>query len=209
MLFRYREIMAYAEGVIGIGKNIGYGLRIAAFPFNIWWLEIIEGYIIMFLFGKNVAWEYRGKAAFFHGNITLEYYAPWLGLGLVLELIWEGVILSLLKAVERSGAWVWIIAFASIVTILFAPQMSAKAIFRSIVGPKKRLLRGYVEVEVDDDGDEEEEEEEKNEDLGRTRSRSRKKKMGIDDDEIETKVEKKKKKVVKRGRSRKARGKRS
>ena len=30
-------------------------LRVALFPLNIWWLEIVEGYIIMFIFGRNVA----------------------------------------------------------------------------------------------------------------------------------------------------------
>jgi hypothetical protein len=70
-------------------------LRVIWFPLNVWWLEIVEGYIIMFLFGRNVAWEYRGAEAFCHGNITMQYYAPWFGLGLIVELVWDSVLLPL------------------------------------------------------------------------------------------------------------------
>ena len=139
LLFRYRDV------VEGIGLEEGWArsaLFVFMFPFNVWWLEIVEGYILMFLFGRNVAWVYRGKSAYFHGTITTEYYVPWLGLGAVLELLWDSVILSLIKEVERSEAWVWIIAVASIVTLIFAPAMNGGAVFRAIVGPKAKEREG-------------------------------------------------------------------
>ncbi|KAF9972435.1 hypothetical protein BGZ73_004438 [Actinomortierella ambigua] len=36
-------------------------LRILLFPFNIWLLEIIQGYTLMYLLGYNAAWTYRGE----------------------------------------------------------------------------------------------------------------------------------------------------
>eukprot|EP00520_Triparma_pacifica_P016048 CAMPEP_0118666872 /NCGR_PEP_ID=MMETSP0785-20121206/19462_1 /TAXON_ID=91992 /ORGANISM="Bolidomonas pacifica, Strain CCMP 1866" /LENGTH=172 /DNA_ID=CAMNT_0006561243 /DNA_START=261 /DNA_END=775 /DNA_ORIENTATION=+ len=136
MFFRYRELME----VVGAKGWVGSALKVVLFPFNIWWLEIVEGYILLFIFGRNVAWEYRGKFAYFHGTITLEYYPLWLGLGLVLEVLWDGFIIDLLKEVDRTGAWWWIVGVASIITLIFAPDMSGKAIYRQIVGnqPKKR-----------------------------------------------------------------------
>ncbi|KAF9361582.1 hypothetical protein BGX26_001587 [Mortierella sp. AD094] len=36
-------------------------LRILLFPINIWILEIIQGYTLIYLIGYNAAWTYRGK----------------------------------------------------------------------------------------------------------------------------------------------------
>ncbi|KAF9159520.1 hypothetical protein DFQ26_006428 [Actinomortierella ambigua] len=62
-------------------------LRILLFPLNIWFLEIIEGYTIIYLLGYNAAWIYRGKDALFHGTIKLWYVHHWVMFGAVLELV--------------------------------------------------------------------------------------------------------------------------
>ncbi|KAG0223427.1 hypothetical protein BGW42_005905 [Actinomortierella wolfii] len=62
-------------------------LRILFFPLNIWLLEIIQGYTLIYLIGYNAAWTYRGKDAFFHGTIKLSYVHHWLMFGAVLELL--------------------------------------------------------------------------------------------------------------------------
>ncbi|KAG0005782.1 hypothetical protein BGZ79_001901 [Entomortierella chlamydospora] len=36
-------------------------LRILLFPINIWILEIIQGYTLIYLIGYNAAWTYKGK----------------------------------------------------------------------------------------------------------------------------------------------------
>ncbi|KAF9546938.1 hypothetical protein EC957_009103 [Mortierella hygrophila] len=36
-------------------------LRILLFPLNIWLLEMIQGYTLIYLIGYNAAWTYRGK----------------------------------------------------------------------------------------------------------------------------------------------------
>lgn len=63
-------------------------LRILLFPLNIWILEILEGYFLIFLYGRNVAWTYEGSDAFFHGNIKLSYWKYWMLLSSCLEVIY-------------------------------------------------------------------------------------------------------------------------
>ncbi|KAG0325846.1 hypothetical protein BGZ99_000112 [Dissophora globulifera] len=53
-------------------------VRILLFPINIWVLEIIQGYTLIFLIGYD---------AFFHGNIKLWYIHYWLLMGAALELV--------------------------------------------------------------------------------------------------------------------------
>ena len=72
-------------------------ILILLFPFNIWLLEIIEGYALIFIFGRNLAWHYDSSDALFHGNIRLKYFPAWHALGAVVELLlWDGVIVSYL-----------------------------------------------------------------------------------------------------------------
>ncbi|KAF0701630.1 Aste57867_7945 [Aphanomyces stellatus] len=61
-------------------------LRVLCFPLNIWLLEIVEGYTLIYLFGRNIAWTYKTTDAYCHGNIRLGFWKLWLALGLVLEL---------------------------------------------------------------------------------------------------------------------------
>ena len=124
ILFLYRAVVTHPI------------LRVLLFPVNIWLLEIIEGYIIMFLFGRNVAWEYRGADAFFHGNIKLGYAAPWIALGLVVELAWESVILPLVVALEESGMTALVLVVAGAVTLVFSPNMGVKGVWNSLQGVK-------------------------------------------------------------------------
>ena len=104
------------------------------FPLNIWLLEIIEGYIIMFLFGKNIAWEYRGHDAFCHGNIKLGYAAPWIALGLVVELAWHPMILPLATELATSGMTGPVLALAALVTLRYSPRMGLRGVWSSLQG---------------------------------------------------------------------------
>ncbi|KAJ3112579.1 hypothetical protein HDU96_004394 [Phlyctochytrium bullatum] len=60
-------------------------LRALTVPLLIWTLEIVEGYILIFLYGYNPAWHYYGDDALFHGNVKLSYWKYWLPLGVVAE----------------------------------------------------------------------------------------------------------------------------
>jgi hypothetical protein len=62
-------------------------LRLVLFPFNVWVLEIVEGYFLMLVYGRNVAWDYTDSQSYFHGNITLSHWNVWLVLGLVVEAL--------------------------------------------------------------------------------------------------------------------------
>ena len=61
-------------------------IRLVLFPINIWLLEVIEGYFLIFLYGRNVAWTYEGSDAFFSGNVKLSYWKYWLMLSGCLEI---------------------------------------------------------------------------------------------------------------------------
>jgi hypothetical protein len=125
ILFLYRDIVTNPI------------LRVLLFPFNIWLLEIIEGYVIMFLFGKNVAWEYRGNDAYFHGNIKLGYTGPWIALGLVVELAWNPLILPLAVELETSGAVLPVLILAGVVTLIYSPRMGFRGLWCSLYGLKQ------------------------------------------------------------------------
>ncbi|ETV75300.1 hypothetical protein H257_10483 [Aphanomyces astaci] len=73
LLYAYRAVVPSAV------------LRVLLFPCNIWLLEILEGYTLMLLFGRNIAWTYTTSDAYCHGNIRLGFWKLWLVLGLVLE----------------------------------------------------------------------------------------------------------------------------
>jgi len=66
-------------------------LRVILYPINIWTLEVVAGYILIFIFGYNPAWEYFGKYAYFSGNIKLDYAVPWIILGLFVEIVFPFV----------------------------------------------------------------------------------------------------------------------
>eukprot|EP00164_Ancoracysta_twista_P013692 GFYU01021962.1.p1 GENE.GFYU01021962.1~~GFYU01021962.1.p1 ORF type:complete len:184 (+),score=57.34 GFYU01021962.1:152-703(+) len=60
-------------------------LRIAVFPFNVWLLEIVEGYFLMWVRGHNTAWYYMGASAFCHGNINIDFIWEWYVMGAAVE----------------------------------------------------------------------------------------------------------------------------
>ena len=51
---------------------------IALFPIAVWSIEIVQGYALIFLFRRNVAWWYHGRDAFFRGTIKLGHWWAWL-----------------------------------------------------------------------------------------------------------------------------------
>ena len=66
-----------------------YYLRIMSFPFNIWIYEILLGYFIIFLYEKNICWNYdiSKRYVLFHGNINLKYYPVWLFCGIGFDYV--------------------------------------------------------------------------------------------------------------------------
>ncbi|ETV99827.1 hypothetical protein H310_07869 [Aphanomyces invadans] len=75
LLFTFRQVVSSAF------------VRVVLFPCNIWLLEIVEGYALMLLFGRNIAWTYTTNDAYCHGNIRLGFWKQWLALGIVLECV--------------------------------------------------------------------------------------------------------------------------
>lgn len=124
LLFWYRSLLP---------NNI---LRVVLFPLNVWWLEIVEGYIIMFFFGRNVAWEYRGQDALFHGNIKMQYAILWTGLGLLVELLWDPFLLpaAQLFAFDREYFTATTLLVAAVTTLSWAPRMGIAGILKSASG---------------------------------------------------------------------------
>lgn len=111
-------------------------LRVLLFPLNVWWLEIVEGYLIMFLFGRNVAWEYRGRDAFFHGNIKIQYALPWMGLGLAVEVVFSRILLpvaSILSGGNEHGTCTLLVA-AAVLTLSYSPRMGISGLMKAFGG---------------------------------------------------------------------------
>jgi hypothetical protein len=63
-------------------------IRLILFPFNVWFFEIIMGFYMIFLLGKNPAWKYATKYSIFDGLISLDCYPRWFLLGLVQEFLY-------------------------------------------------------------------------------------------------------------------------
>ena len=56
-------------------------------PINVWLYEIVLGYYLIFLFGYNPAWEYKGDFTLFSNNIRLDYVGYLWILGLLNEVL--------------------------------------------------------------------------------------------------------------------------
>ena len=56
---------------------------IIVFPVFVWIIEIIEGYILIFMYGKNMAWNYYGNDVYFSGTIKLGFWKYWFMGGLI------------------------------------------------------------------------------------------------------------------------------
>lgn len=62
---------------------------ILLFPVNIWVLEVIVGYLIIFLWGYNVAWEYSDYSdSYISGCIRIGHGVWWLGLGGICYIVY-------------------------------------------------------------------------------------------------------------------------
>jgi hypothetical protein len=88
----------------------------------------VEGYILIYIFSKNIAWEYKGWDAYFNGNIKLQYYLPWLGLGLILELLWDILLLPMFLYLDFMNAVPYVTLCGIVLTLLFSPYMGIRAI---------------------------------------------------------------------------------
>ena len=91
VLYTPISIIGYTNFFNGLALSpaVTVALYILCFPFNIWLLEIIMGYFLIWLYGTNVAWTYVGcDDALFHGNIRSSMYGKWCGLGAAAFLIY-------------------------------------------------------------------------------------------------------------------------
>lgn len=84
-------------------------------------LLFCQGYVIMLLFGRNVAWTYEGPDAWFHGNVKTGYLVPWLGLGAAVELGWVPL-LSPVAAALSPHLWLGL-ALAAAWTLLTSEDL--------------------------------------------------------------------------------------
>mmetsp|Transcript_91295 Transcript_91295/g.182049 ORF Transcript_91295/g.182049 Transcript_91295/m.182049 type:complete len:243 (-) Transcript_91295:165-893(-) len=136
LLFLYRSLVSQAFLLVpGFMQYVSI-VRVLCFPVNIWCLEIIEGYLLMLFFGRNVAWEYRGPKAYFHGNITLEYYIPWCLLGGAVEAFYDYAIVPIVSVFQNAGVSKYILLAAAMMTAFLAPRMSIKAGLKALNGEK-------------------------------------------------------------------------
>ncbi len=79
----------YHKAVLCIGGH-GPLLYVAAFPLNVWLLEVVEEWAILRpLFGHNVAWCYRDYTdEFLLGCVRLGHGVAWWGMGAALWLVY-------------------------------------------------------------------------------------------------------------------------
>jgi hypothetical protein len=75
-------------------------LRILLFPLNVWLLEIIVGYALIGMFGRNTAWFYHTSDARCHGNIRLYYLPVWMLFGCLIEATWDIIVIPATAALE-------------------------------------------------------------------------------------------------------------
>lgn len=84
--------------------------RILLWPINIWVLEVIEGYILILLYGYNPAWTYYGSDVFFSGNVKLGYFKFWLPMGVFMEFWGWNLLLSVSQSLAL-GVSPWLVAY--------------------------------------------------------------------------------------------------
>jgi hypothetical protein len=61
-------------------------ISILIFPFNVWLLEIVMGFYILWTFNKRV-WLYSDNQSYFNGMITLNYYYYWIFCGILFNVV--------------------------------------------------------------------------------------------------------------------------
>jgi hypothetical protein len=62
-------------------------LRVILSPFNIWTLEIVEGVLLMMMYGYNPAWDYSDRPdGYLNGLIKKGHWSLWVLLGILMEV---------------------------------------------------------------------------------------------------------------------------
>lgn len=69
-----------------------WSLRLLVFPLIIWLFEVVAGYYLWLVWDAR-PWTYRGKDAFFHGNIKLAHWKVWALLAISLEFSYHTLLL--------------------------------------------------------------------------------------------------------------------
>lgn len=65
------------------------------FPFNVWLLEIVEGHLIIWIYGHNVAWCYLDyDDCYCNGCIRLGHAIFWIGLGATVCVIYPLLVVA-------------------------------------------------------------------------------------------------------------------
>lgn len=119
-------------------------IRVLIMPLNVWLLEIIEGYAIMFVFnGKNVAWEYKGWDTLFHGNIKGQYILNWWGLGIAVEVAYDLLLRPVCYAIHPY--LIPYLVVAVLATLRFSGDMGLSnliVVWNGLSRSEKRIFRG-------------------------------------------------------------------
>lgn len=96
------------EGRQLLGMPIKWGLveifRCAFTPLLIWGLEIVEGFLLIAMYGWNPAWIYMGEDAMFLQTINIGYWRYWIPLGFLME-VWGWKIVNLVVGGNSEVAW--------------------------------------------------------------------------------------------------------
>ncbi|KAI8837963.1 hypothetical protein BJ741DRAFT_683179 [Chytriomyces cf. hyalinus JEL632] len=65
-------------------------LRVLMFPLLVWGLEVVEGFVLIGMYGWNPAWIYSGDNAYLLGTIHMGHGKFWLLLGVLMEVgLWR------------------------------------------------------------------------------------------------------------------------
>merc|ERR1711920_248203 len=68
-------------------------LGVVLFPLNVWLLEIVEGHVIIWVYGRNVAWCYSDYAGCYcNGCVRLGHAPFWLGLGAMATVLYPWLV---------------------------------------------------------------------------------------------------------------------
>ncbi len=61
-------------------------LRVLVMPLNVWIIEIIQGYTLLYIW-KTRVWEYTDEYAYFNGFISLSWGMFWMVLGFLMDIV--------------------------------------------------------------------------------------------------------------------------
>ncbi|TPX77697.1 hypothetical protein CcCBS67573_g01041 [Chytriomyces confervae] len=80
---------AAADGIFHVSMPATWDawqwLRVLMFPLLVWGLEVVEGFVLIGMYGWNPAWIYSGDNAYLLGTIHLGHGKFWLLLGGLME----------------------------------------------------------------------------------------------------------------------------